>query len=219
MQKKSAGEILLEHNLISKPYWDEAVRNFQKTGKSAIVYVAEKGYISETDIAHCLSEKFGFPYVDMQDCDVSPEVVALIPAEISKKFILLPVDRGGDMITVVMADPFDSEAVSAIEQSSGLKVQQFVGLISDIQNGIRKLYDNEAGSVKLSGKKCVPSMPPPSSGVAQVTPFDENLAAKLSESINVLRSCRGEMEHEIKTFEEKVDKLIKGLESTNSGNG
>jgi len=157
MQNKvNAGDVLVETNMLSRQQLDDARTEASKTGLHVLKCLVVKKYINEGDVASTLSSKFGFPYVDLSNVELDSEIVKLVPADIAKKYLLIPVDRGGDAVTVFMADPFDSEAISEVAKASGLQVQPFVGVISDIERAIKYNYDGDKSvlSAKTSaGKK------------------------------------------------------------------
>jgi hypothetical protein len=139
-QKKKIGEILIENGLVSKAILDDALLYQAKFGGSVTQYLIAHEYIKEEDLAKCISTQFGYPYLPLRAYDIPEYIVRLIPADIAQKYLLMPVDKIENIITLVMSNPFDEEGISEIEKITGCKVQPFVSIISDIVKAIEKYY-------------------------------------------------------------------------------
>mgnify|MGYP001284637754 CR=1 FL=1 len=139
-KKKKIGEILVENSLISKENLNKALEYQKNFGGGITQYLIAYGFLREEDLAKCISDQFGFPYLPLKVYQIPKEILKLIPVDIVKKFWLMPVDKVENILTVVMADPLDTEAIESVEKVTGLKVQQFVGIISDIMAAIEHYY-------------------------------------------------------------------------------
>lgn len=58
-----------------------------------------------------------------------------------------------NILTLVMSDPFDEEALNDVEKATGCKVQPFVGILSDILKAIEKYYGITVGYEDLKKQK------------------------------------------------------------------
>jgi len=141
VEKKRIGEILLESKFITEDMLNEAIEYQEKFGGGITQYLLTFGYVSEEDLAQCVSSQFGFPYLPLRLYSIPKEIIKLIPADIAKKYWLIPVDKVGDVLTVVMADPLDTQAIKKVEVITGCKVHPFVGLLSDIIEEIERYYN------------------------------------------------------------------------------
>lgn len=144
--KKKIGEILIENALITKDMLDEALSHQKKYGGNITQYLISSGKIDENKLAMCISTQFGCPYLPLWAYDIAPEIIALIPFNAAEKYWLVPLDKIGNIITIVMADPFDEGAIGEVERITGCKVQPFVGILSDIIKAIERYYN-----AKISG--------------------------------------------------------------------
>ena len=72
--------------------------------------------------------------------DINPEAIKCVPAALAAKYILIPIDKVENILTVVMSDPSNEEALLEIEAVSQCRIQTFVGTVSDIEKAIRKHY-------------------------------------------------------------------------------
>jgi hypothetical protein len=148
-EKRRIGEILVERKLITKAVLKEALESQRRTGIGITEYLIASGHIDEGKLAKCLIEQFGFPYLPIRSYDIPDEIIDLVPAEIAKKYCLMPVGRVKDVFTVVMANPLNTAAIKEIERITGYSVQQFVGYIPDILKAIEKYYRVAVDDKKL----------------------------------------------------------------------
>lgn len=154
--KKKIGEILIEHNLITKEVLAKALAYREKCGCSITQYLLAYGYIDEAQLAQCLCTQFGIPYLPLNSYDISDEIIKLVPLDIAQKYWLIPVDKRGDALMIVMVDPLDAKAIKEVEDITGYKVMPFVGIISEIVEALEVYYKI---SVKEKGAKSG-KMPP-----------------------------------------------------------
>ena len=139
--RKKIGRILLENNFISKAILNEALEYWRKFGIGITQYLTVFGYISEEELAKCISEQFGLPYLPVNIYDIPRGIIDLVPLELVKKYWLIPIDQVEGIITVVMSDPLDKKAIKEVEDTTGCRVQPFVGIISHIVKAIENNYE------------------------------------------------------------------------------
>lgn len=137
---KQLGELLIERKVITKKQLEEALE-FQKEKGGLIGQILVKlGYANEEAIAQALTAQYGFPYLPLENYDIDPEIVKIVPRNVASQFCLIPVDKIGNNLTIAMSNPLNSLAVEDIELVSGLCVQIFVGTATDIKRAIEKYY-------------------------------------------------------------------------------
>jgi|GEM_PF-6219531 len=132
-QEKKIGELLLSNGLIDESLWQKAI-NYQKQhkGSSPILYLIAYGHLKEDQLAESLCDYFKIPYLPLSKYEIPDEIIQAIPQDIIEQHLCVPVFKSGNIINVVMANPFDARAIKAIEDTTGLKVRPFVGLFSEI---------------------------------------------------------------------------------------
>ncbi|MDD5771574.1 MAG: type II secretion system protein GspE, partial [Candidatus Omnitrophica bacterium] len=74
---------------------------------------------------------------------VSPEITDTIPAKLARQYLLVPIDKIGNNLTLAMSNPLNTQAVSDVELLSGCSVQAFVSTSSDIKKAIDKYYKDK----------------------------------------------------------------------------
>jgi len=76
------------------------------------------------------------PYLPLNKYEISRDVIEMIPYDIAKKYCVIPVERIGNIISIVMENPLDEEAVKAVEKITGCVVRKFIGTHSEILSAL-----------------------------------------------------------------------------------
>ncbi|MGQ9618193.1 MAG: type IV-A pilus assembly ATPase PilB [Candidatus Aminicenantia bacterium] len=134
------GELLIKENLISKEQLEQALEFQKKNGLRLGSALIKLGLVSEDDIAMILSKQFGYPSINISKFEVDPEVLKLIPAELARKYTILPLHRMGFLLTVAMADPTNMNAIDDIRFKTELNVQPVVAPETPLKMAIEKYY-------------------------------------------------------------------------------
>lgn len=139
---KQLGELLIDLGVLNQEQLEKALLfQKQKGGLNLIGEIlVELGYAKEEDIAQALTVQYGFPYLPLSNYEVSPEIVDIIPAKLARQYILIPIDKIGNNLTLVMSNPLNAKAIDEIEAVTDCNVQVFVSTSSDIKKAIEKYY-------------------------------------------------------------------------------
>ncbi|MBU1122166.1 MAG: type II secretion system protein GspE, partial [Candidatus Omnitrophica bacterium] len=71
---KPLGEILVERGILSKDQLVETLKVQETSGGLFGEIVVRLGFAKEEDIAHCLSLQFGFPYLPLENYEISQDI-------------------------------------------------------------------------------------------------------------------------------------------------
>jgi len=146
------GELLLKEKLLNSEQL-ESVLEFQKNNEVPTgTAVVSLGYISEEEMAQALSRQLGYPYINLDQFEVYPDVINIIPVEIAKRSLVMPIHRIRSFLTLAMVDPTDLDVIEDIRFRSGLSIQPVIASETGITNAIRKYYGS---SDSLRVKKIV----------------------------------------------------------------
>ena len=108
------GELLVRERLITPLQLQQAVEE-QRSGGGRLGYQLTKmGFIEENELTAFLSKQYGVPSIDLNEFDIEPEIIKLIPKEVVLKHQVIPVNRTGSTLIVAMADPSNIFAIDDI---------------------------------------------------------------------------------------------------------
>jgi type IV pilus assembly protein PilB len=137
---KILGELLVERHIITPEQLRLALSIQREKGGLIGEILVEKGFAREADIAQALTAQYGFPYLPLDSYEITPEIIKLIPEELAREYLFIPVDRLGNSLSIAMSNPLNNQAIEKIEALLGCNVQMFVATSSDIRKAIDKYY-------------------------------------------------------------------------------
>lgn len=140
---KQLGELLIERGIITHVQLDEALTIQRERGGLIGEILVELGFTKEEDIAQSLTAQYGFPYLPLRNYDINPEIISIIPGRVARQYLLIPIDKTGNNLTIAMSNPLNVQAVEDVELLSGCSVQTFVSTSSDIKKAIEKYYKDK----------------------------------------------------------------------------
>src|SRR5437588_12826532 len=166
------GELLTKASLISQDQLKEALKIQKETGGKLGETLIKLGFVGEEDITECLSQQFGVPSINLQHFEIDPGVIKLIPADVARKYNILPVNKTGATITIAMADPTNVFAMDDIKFMTGYNVEPVVA--SEL--GIKSAIDNYYGtSSSLELKKVMEDLQSAENADLEVLDADEEM--------------------------------------------
>ena len=134
------GELLLREKVINQDQLKTAA-DYEKKNKvtigSALVTL---GHVSEEEMAQALSRQLGYPYIDLSQFEVYPDVINLIPVDIAKKHMIMPIHRIRSFLTMAMVDPTDLDVIENVRFRTSLSIQPVIASESGINDAINKYY-------------------------------------------------------------------------------
>jgi type IV pilus assembly protein PilB len=134
------GELLIKANLISQDQLKEALKVQKDTGAKLGEALIRLGHVAEEDITECLSQQFGVPSINLAHFEIDPSVIKLVPADVARKYNILPVNKTGATITIAMADPTNVFAMDDIKFMTGYNVEPVVASELGIRSAIENYY-------------------------------------------------------------------------------
>ena len=138
--RQPIGHILLKRGLINEKQLEEALA-LQKKQKGLVGEILiQLGYIEEIDVVVALIMQCGIPYIAVNKYNLDKEVLKLIPEKIAREFLLIPLDRVGQVLSVVMADPLNDTIKQKIEEITQCQVAPFVATKTEIIKAIERSY-------------------------------------------------------------------------------
>jgi general secretion pathway protein E len=150
------GEFLLERGTIDELAVRRAQRAQRQSGERFDLVLTRLGLLPEAELSRVLAEYLSLPFLRAADLPDAPLLKQQLRLQFLKSHRLLPAVDQPDRVVVVMADPFDLEAVAAISYLLGRPVERCLAAPADLERAIERLYGD--GGVGGDGGK-VASLP------------------------------------------------------------
>ncbi len=141
------GQLLVNSLIISEEQLKEAVALQRREGGRLGKNLIKLGYITEEKLVSFLSKQWGVPAVNLSDYRIDPSVLKLIPYDIARKYLILPVARVGATLTIATADPSNVFVIDDVKFMTGYNVEVVVAGESSVTNAISSYY--KGGSEEL----------------------------------------------------------------------
>jgi len=141
MERKELGQILLEKGLITIEQLEEALTEQARTKKFLGEILIEKNFVTKEQILEALTEQKKADFVKLSSFKgIKEEVVKLIPENIAKRFICIPIAKENGILTVAMKDPTDIVAIDTIRRITGARVKVLKADENEIVENIERFY-------------------------------------------------------------------------------
>ena len=165
---KKIGEILVENGSITQKQLGEAL-NYQKKQPAVLLgkILIELGYVSEEDIVVAVATQYNVPYLPIGNFSLTETAETLIPKELIQKHVCVPLERIGNLLTVVMADPTNEQAIREIEEATKCRLQAFVATASEITSVLKSRFHLNVSQAPELAEKLIRK---PFTGNAQSNP-------------------------------------------------
>jgi len=131
---------LIESGRLKKSDLKRAETFRDQNGGDLITLLVRLGLVSERDVAEAESSLLELPLISTADLPEEAPDIGDLSLRYLKQNLLLPVSATDTDMVVVMANPRDEFALKALAMASGKIISPQVGVASEIENGIEKLY-------------------------------------------------------------------------------
>jgi len=147
------GQILLKEGVISEEDLAKALKIQTEKGGLLGEILLESGLILPRDIERVLFLQYGagFPFILLPEGRfIDLEIIRLIPRYIAERYCLIPFSRYQNVLTVVVSNLIDKDEdiIALLKGITGLEIQFFIGLSSQIKKAIQEYYDLAEGKEK-----------------------------------------------------------------------
>ncbi len=139
-QKQLLGEILLERRLITKEQLAQALEVQKKESGYIGEILVKLGFLEELDVVTALVVQCNFPYIAINKYEVDPSILQLIPQDFARKNLVVPLDRVGDILSVVMVNPLDIAVRAEVERLTNYQVAPFIATRFELEKAIDHWY-------------------------------------------------------------------------------
>jgi type IV pilus assembly protein PilB len=146
------GELLLKEKRITAEQLQEAL-NYQRTSGGKLgANLVKLGYVKDEEITALLSKQYGVPSIALNQFEIDPAVIKLVPAETARKYQIVPLSRAGATLTIAMTDPTNVFAMDDVKFMTGYNVEPVVASEIALLDAIEKYYGAAAPAANKNAK-------------------------------------------------------------------
>lgn len=145
---KHLRDILLVRGLLSDAQYHEYAK--VQDGQLGTVLL-QKNSITDEQLAEVLAEQFNYQFVNLTQHVVQPELFKLLPATECIKNGVLPYRKIGNVLELVIANPYDLDLIDRMEELSGCQIKCLLSGKRAIEAALRQSRSEVSALQHLSG--------------------------------------------------------------------
>lgn len=134
------GDALIAQGLLNEDQLSQALALQKKSGQRLGAVLVEMHLVTEKDIVEVLSKQLKVPYIDLSNYLIDPNIARLIPEDLAKRHMIIPINKVGNKLTVAMVDPLNILATDDVEIRTGFLVKPVVATPTDINKAMQDVY-------------------------------------------------------------------------------
>ena len=157
----SLGNLLLECGVITPSQLEKALSHqheHPELGRLGQVLLELK-MISAERLGLTLAQQLGIAQVSLENFDIQPECVKLVPESLARRYLVVPLMLDGERLIVASPDPTHCELLHLLGFVTGKPVEAVLANANEVEQAISRLYasatahelpENEASEQSLS---------------------------------------------------------------------
>ena len=183
------GDMLLHAKIISKDQLDSALEYQKAIGGKLGVILVKLNFVKEERLVEFLSQQQKLKVVHINDHNIDPVLMKLVPRDFAEKHELMPIARDGGTLTVVTADPTDYPAIDELAFMTGMSIQAVLATRTEIVKAVQHYYygkvKGQAKAAPAASRTPAPASPATTPATPAVPAAPGSAAAKRGRAAHV----------------------------------
>ncbi|MBF0620043.1 MAG: hypothetical protein HQL19_07740 [Candidatus Omnitrophica bacterium] len=143
-ERRLIGEILVERGAINADQLKKALEVQRASPDDFVGEVLMRlGYVTEIDIVTALVLQCNLPYIAVSKHQVDASIIRLIPVDMARRNRIIPLDRIGNILSVVMLNPLNEAVRHEVETFTDCRIATFISTKSEIDLALARFYPEE----------------------------------------------------------------------------
>ncbi len=145
-------ELLLDTCLITREQVEEAKAATQ-TGESVVEALIQKGIVSRVDVLRSLAAHSSMEFVDLSQMVITPDVIAAVPADVARRYKVLPIANVEMGLMMATSDPLNFDTFDTVTHLINRDVEWVCAAPDQIQAALLKYYgpdENAPSDVEIN---------------------------------------------------------------------
>ena len=147
-KRRQLGDILKRWGVITDSQLKEALQAAQGSSQRIGEVLVDLGYAQETDVTKALASQFHMEYIDLeQPHAIDKDKIGLLPSELIKKYLVLPLDKTNGRLKILIHDPMDLETLDILRFRMNCEIDTALAGRGEIKNYIEHLFGGTRESI------------------------------------------------------------------------
>ncbi|MBC8289502.1 MAG: pilus assembly protein PilB, partial [Planctomycetes bacterium] len=149
MAARKLGQILVDLGYLTEDQlWDVLENQKQSPGEVIGQVAVRMGLVTEAQVTEALAEQWGMPVVNLEETNIPPKVLELVPQTMAELYKIMPISLVNDVLTVAMADPQNVAALDDLRNFLGYDIRGAVSSEADVDKAITRYYLEREDSIE-----------------------------------------------------------------------
>ena len=148
MNNQQVLDLFVDQNVLQKAQADDVLTEAQQNGKTIVQAMVDGGFMDEAGFYHTMAEGIGAEFIDLNDREIGPEVVKIVPAGLARLHRALPVELVDGTLRVALADPLEPSTAEDLRFALGRDIEVVVAPVEQIEDRIKIFYGSDTSSME-----------------------------------------------------------------------
>jgi len=141
--------LVRDQSLLDDLQLDDVIQEHTKSGKPVWQIIVDSGLINLDMLLQLIATQIGTEVVEIEESQITPEVLETIPADTARMFQCIPVAVYGSSVQVAFADPLNTENIDQVSFVTGKEIIPVVADPTKIEKLINKFYSSTDSSATM----------------------------------------------------------------------
>ena len=148
MNNQQVLDLFVDQNVLQKAQADDVLTEAQQNGKTIVQAMVDGGFMDEAGFYRTMAEGIGAEFIDLNDREIGPEVVKIVPAGLARLHRALPVELVDGTLRVALADPLEPSTAEDLRFALGRDIEVVVAPVEQIEDRIKIFYGSDTSSME-----------------------------------------------------------------------
>ena len=148
--KEKLTDILIKGNLLKQKDLDKALEVQKKSGGSLGKILVDQGFVSQKNLIVAISSQLNIPPIDLARYKIDKELLKLIPERVARQYMLLPLSKLGNVLTIVISDPLNVFAIDDLKMMTHFKIDLVIAPENEIREAINSYYGTKVETQEIA---------------------------------------------------------------------
>src|SRR5437762_2679979 len=148
MNNQQVLDLFVDQNVLQKAQADDVLTEAQQNGKTIVQAMVDGGFMHQSGCYHTMAEGIGAEFIDLNDREIGPEVVKILPAGLARLHRALPVELVDGTLRVALADPLEPSTAEDLRFALGRDIEVVVAPVEQIEDRIKIFYGSDTSSME-----------------------------------------------------------------------
>jgi type IV pilus assembly protein PilB len=143
-------DVLVRSGVITQDKLDHAKIEAAKQNQALLSYLVQQNYITDEQLTKANATVAKIPYVNLTSAKIDPNVLKLLPPEIAKRYMAVPLGEMQHKLVVAMLDANNIQAVDFLSNRTGRALKVYAASENSIKQVLKQYearLDTSAGDI------------------------------------------------------------------------